>query len=103
MDRFVEAHPDEYSTLVEAKKKLAQEDHWKRIFAGKQDILQRAAEQQVRTDLLGRVAMVNFDEFRQQRSREGEQQTVRSANRDQSVATPGTQIPAGHVPESAHR
>src|SRR5262249_42555419 len=83
LDRFVEANPDEYTLLVEAKKKrLAQEDHWKRIFAGKQDILQRAAERQVRTDLFGRVGMMSFNEFRQQRSLEEERQTAR----DQSVA-----------------
>jgi hypothetical protein len=101
LDRFVEANPDEYSTLVEAKKKkLAQEDHWKRILAGKQDILQRAAERQVRTDLLGRVGMMNFDTFRQQRSREGEQQIIRSVNPGKSMSTELSQMPAGHVPES---
>ena len=69
LDRFVEANPDEFSSLVEAKKKrLAQETHWKRIFAGKQDVLQRAAERQVRTDLVGRAEIMNFDAFRQQRS-----------------------------------
>ncbi|HEV8525888.1 MAG TPA: hypothetical protein VGQ71_15440, partial [Terriglobales bacterium] len=69
-----QANPDEFASLVEAKKKrLAQETHWKRIFAGKQDILQRAAERQVRTGLLGRVGMMNFDTFRQQRSMEEEQ------------------------------
>jgi hypothetical protein len=104
LDRFVEANPDEYSTLVETKKrKLAQEGHWKRIFAGKQDILQRAAERQVRTDLLGRVVMMNFDQFRQQRCIEEELQSVGSANRDQSVATQDAQTPAGQVPESVHR
>jgi hypothetical protein len=104
LDHFVEANPDEYSTLVEAKKrKLAQEGHWKRIFAGKQDILQRAAERQVRTDLLARVGMMNFGAFRQQRSLEEAQQTVSSASRGTSVSTQGAQIPAGHVPESLHR
>ena len=104
LDRFVEAKADEYLILVEAKKKkLAQQDHWKRIFAGKQDILQRAAERQVRTDLLGRVGMMNFDAFRQQRSREGEQQIVRSVNPSKSVATEAAQILVGHVPENANR
>ena len=77
LDRFVEANPDEFSSLVEAKKKrLAQETHWKRIFAGKQDVLQRAAERQVRTDLVGRAEIMNFDAFRQQRSVEEDQQTL---------------------------
>jgi hypothetical protein len=76
LDRFVQAHPDEFSNLVEAKKKrLAQESHWKRIFAGKQDVLQKAAERQVRMDLVGRAKVMGFDEFRQQRLKEEEQQT----------------------------
>jgi hypothetical protein len=74
LDRFVETNPDEFSTLVEAKKKrLAQETYWKRIFAGTQDILQRAAERQVRTDLVGRAEILSFDAFRQQRAIEGQQ------------------------------
>jgi hypothetical protein len=77
LDRFVEANPDEFSTLVEAKKKsLAQETHWKRICAGKQDILQKAAERQVRTDLVRRAGIMNFDAFRQQRSVKEGQQTL---------------------------
>jgi hypothetical protein len=101
LDRFVEANPDEYSGLLEAKKKrLAQEDHWRRIFAGKQDILQRAAERQVRTDLLGRVGMMNFEAFRQQRSLEEKQQVTSSAR---SVSSHTAQMRIGHVPESANR
>ena len=94
LDHFVQANPDEFSSLVEAKKqRLAQESHWKRIFAGKQDILQRAAERQVRTDLLGRVGIMSFDAFREQRSTE-EQQTVSSTNRGQSVVTQVSQMPS---------
>ena len=104
LDRFVEANPDEFSSLVEAKKKrLAQETHWKRIFAGKQDVLQRAAERQVRTDLVGRAEIMNFDAFRQQRSVEEDQQTLESVNGPESLATQVSQIPAGHVPENATR
>ena len=104
LDRFVEANPDEFSSLVEAKKKrLAQETHWKRIFAGKQDVLQRAAERQVRTDLVGRAEIMNFDAFRQQRSVEEDQQTLGSVNGRESLATQVSQIPAGHVPENATR
>lgn len=85
LDRFVEANPDEFSSLVEAKKKkLSQETHWKRIFAGKQDVLQRAAERQVRTDLVGRGEIMNFDAFRQQRSVEGDQRTL-SVNQPESL------------------
>ncbi len=104
MDRFVEANPDEFSSLVEAKKKrLAQETHWKRIFAGKQDVLQRAAERQVRTDLVGRAEIMNFDAFRQQRSVEEDKQTLGSVNERESLATQVSQIPTGHVPEDANR
>ena len=104
LDRFVEANPDEFSSLVEAKKKrLAQETHWKRIFAGKQDVLQRAAERQVRTDLVGRAEIMNFDAFRQQRSVEEDQQTLGSVNEREPLATQVSQIPAGHVPENANR
>jgi hypothetical protein len=104
LDRFVEANPDEFSTLVEAKKKrLVQEAHWKRIFAGKQDILQRAAERQVRTDLVGQAEIMNFDAFRQQRSVKEGQQTLEPLSERESLATQVSQAPAGHVPETANR
>jgi hypothetical protein len=104
LDRFVEANPDEFSSLVEAKKKrLAQEIHWKRIFAGKQDILQRAAERQVRTDLVGRAEIMNFDAFRQQRAVEEDPHTLGSVNGGESLPTQASQTSAGHVPENAHR
>ena len=94
LDRFVEANPNEFSTLVEAKKKrLAQETYWKRIFAGKQDVLQKAAERQVRTDLLGRAEIITFDEFRQQRSMQN-QQSLSVNDEPESVPTQVSQIAA---------
>jgi len=104
LDRFVEANPDEFSSLVEAKKKrMAQETHWKRIFAGKQDVLQRAAERQVRMDLLGRAEIMNFDAFREQRSVEKDTQTSGSVDEGEPMATRVFPIPTGHLPEDVTR
>lgn len=104
LDRFVETHPDEFSNLVEAKKKrLSQETHWKRIFAGKQDVLQRAAERQVRMDLVGRAEIMNFDAFRQQRAVAEAPQTLGSTSGNESLANQVSQIPGGQVPENANR
>jgi hypothetical protein len=92
LDRFVEANPDEFSTLVEAKKKrLAQESYWKRIFAGKQDVLHGAAERQVRTDLVGRAEIMNFDAFRQQRAmEEGQRGLEPLSERESQVVLPSS-------------
>jgi hypothetical protein len=94
LDRFVEANPDEFSTLFEAKKKrLVQETHWKRIFAGKQDVLQRAAERQVRADLVGRAEIMNFDAFRQQRAmEEGQQGLEPLSERESQVVLPSSSV-----------
>jgi hypothetical protein len=103
LDRFVEANPDEFSSLVEAKKKrLAQETHWKRIFAGKQDVLQRAAERQVRTDLVGRAEIMNFDAFRQQRAAEEGEQILGSVDGRESLPTQASQMPTGQIPDNAN-
>jgi hypothetical protein len=104
LDRFVEANPDEFVSLVEAKKKrLAQETHWKRIFAGRQDVLQRAAERQVRTDLVGCAEIMDFDAFRQQRAAEEDQQIPGSVKGRESLPTQASQIPVSHVPEDMTR
>jgi len=103
LDRFVEANRDEFSSLVEAKKKrLAQETHWKRIFAGKQDVLQRAAERQVRTDLVGRAGIMNFDVFRKEPAAEEDQQILGCMNGRESLPTQASQMPTGQIPDNAN-
>jgi hypothetical protein len=47
---------------------LRQETCWRRIFVGKQDVVDKAAELQVRIDLWSRADIVNFGIFRQPRS-----------------------------------
>ncbi|MFN8009052.1 MAG: hypothetical protein U0V70_18890 [Terriglobia bacterium] len=104
VDRFVQANPEEFLILVEAKKaKLSQETHWKRIFAGKQDILQSAAERQVRADLLGRLGIMNLDAFCREKSTKEEQQNESSTHKSESLPIQDSQTPPSHISESVNR
>ena len=81
--------PDEFSILVEAKKaSLSRESHWKRIFSGKQDILQKAAEREVRKDLSIRLGIMSFDEFRQKGMIEEQQPNLASTKTGEILVTP---------------
>ena len=82
LNRYIETcySPEEFATLVEAKKKeMLQQSYWKRI-ASRQDEIYRAAQRQIRISLVSQVGFMTFEAFREKRLKVQSEQALLEAS-----------------------
>ena len=68
LDDYIQFHfsREEWEAMMKIKKQeLLEQVYWRRIFAGKQDLLNKAAEQLIRREVSGQVKLMSFSEFRE--------------------------------------
>lgn len=66
LDDYIQFHfsREEWEAMMEIKKQeLLEQVYWRRIFAGKQDLLNKAAGQLVRREVSDQVKRMSFSEF----------------------------------------
>jgi hypothetical protein len=85
LDNYIQLHfsAEEWEAMMKTKKdELLEQVYWRRIFAGKPDLLNKAAEQLIRREVSGQVKLMSFSEFREMKRKH---QVVQSSSLPETI------------------